>query len=674
MTTNPVRLRSAVILAWIGLLSRGASAESPWPPARGPESFQVMARSEWTGDLKSLPVAKTWRPGDPEFELVQGSEDRFRELAAPPAAAIPSPPGDAFPAEGARPRSPGPSLALSGSFSGQGYTGIHPPDTIGDVGPGHYVQMVNSPTGSVFAVYDKATGTRVSGPTRLGLLGTGPCAMAFGDPIVLYDHLAGRWLLAEIGGDFMSVCLYLSSGSDPTVGTYTHFRMDTPALPDFPKIAVWPDAYWITTNEQVASFHGSAVYALDRRRMLAGGPAAAQRWNVPGLAGFGYQALAPADLDGPPPPRGTPGYLVRHHDDEVHDGAAADPARDFLDLWTIHADFANPGNSVLVGPTQVPVSEFDSSLCGTGLTACIPQPATQKLWAVQFWLQYRLVYRADPGQETLLGTFTVDADATDRAAVRWIELRRGGATSWALFQEGNLGAAGSHRWIGAIAEDRAGDVALIANASSAALSPGVRLAARRASDPAGTLPLGEDVAFSGTGGFNSERSGDYAAMGVDPVDGCTFWYSGEVAANNNWSTGIAWMRLAECAVPPPPTGKFFALSPCRVLDTRQDGPPLLSGVPEVLALRGVCGVPASAVAVAANVTVTGASGLGFVTFYPGNSTASAVSTLNWSAGQTRTNNAILQLSTDGLGSLAVRPFVAGGGGAQLIVDVAGYFE
>lgn len=667
------RLGCAAFLVGAGLAPLSARAESPYAMRR-PESVQRMSRSDWTGDLRTLPTARAWQPGDPEFELEQGAEDRFREIAAPPAPAIPSTSGDSPPAGGALQVSPGPSLALSGSFSGQGYTGIHPPDTIGDAGTAHYVQMVNSPTGSVFAIYDKATGTRVAGPTRLGLLGTGPCNMAYGDPIVLYDHLAGRWLLAEIGGNFMSLCLYLSSGSDPTVGTWTQFRIDTPALPDFPKIAVWPDAYWITTNEQVSGFQGSAVYALDRRRMLAGGPAAAQRWNVPGLAGFGYQALAPADLDGPPPPRGTPGYLVRHHDDEIHDGVAADPARDFLDLWTIHADFGNPANSALVGPTQVAVSEFDSTLCGAGLSPCIPQPATQKLWAVQFWLQYRLVYRSDPGQETLLGTFTVDADATERAGVRWVELRRDGTSAWSLFQEGNLAQAGSHRWIGAIAKDRAGDIALIANASSAALSPGVRLAARRASDPAGTLPLGEDVAFPGNGGINSERSGDYAAMSVDPIDGCTFWYSGEVAASNNWATGIAWMRLAECAAPPTPTGKFFALPPCRVLDTRQDGPALLSGVPEVLTLRGVCGVPATAVAIAANVTVTGASGSGFVTFYPGNSTPSVVATLNWSAGQTRTNNAILQLSTDGLGSLAVRPFVAAGGGAHLIVDVAGYFE
>ncbi len=675
MRRTAARLGCAALLLGAVSAQRAAGADGASAELR-PASVQTMSRSEWTGDLRDLPVAKAWRPGDPEFELQQGNdEERFREIAVPRSRDAAAASMDAARAEGAEPVFAGAGRTLAGSFPGQGYSGIHPPDTVGDAGPAHYVQMVNSPTGSLLVVFDKATGALVSGPTRLGLLGTGPCAMAYGDPIVIYDHLAGRWLLAEIGGDFMSICLYLSNGSDPTQGPYTHYRVDAPALPDFPKIAVWPDAYWMTTNEHTSGFHGSAVWALDRRRMLAGSPAVAQRWALPGLAGFGFQALTPADLDGPPPPRGTLGYLARHHDDELHDGASADPARDFLDLWTIQADFGNASNSALVGPSRVAVSEFDSSLCGTALTPCIPQPvAARKLWAVQFWITYRLVYRSDPGMETLLGNFTVDADATDRAALRWFELRRSGNLAWSLFQEGNLGAAGSHRWIGAIAEDRAGDVAIIANAASASYPPSVHFSARRASDPVGTLPLGETVVFPGTGGINSERSGDYAAMTVDPVDGCTFWYTGEIAASNNWDTRIASIRMPECAAPPASTGKFFALPPCRVLDTRQSPPSLLSGVPEVLALRGVCGVPASAVAVAANVTVTGASGSGFVTFYPGNQTPSTVATLNWSAGQTRTNNAILQLSTDSQGSLAVRPFVAGGGGAQLIVDVAGYFE
>jgi hypothetical protein len=672
VTAVPTRSASfgAALLFGIGLLARAASAESPWPPARGPESVQVMGRSEWTGDLRLLPVARPWQPGDPVFELEQGSEDRFREIETPPAAPSGGPGGAK-----ARSGPPAESFARTGAFPGQSFTGSYPPDTTGDVGPAHYVQLVNAPDGARLAIFDKATGALVAGPIPLRLFGTGPCSHGFGDPMALYDHLAGRWLFAEVGGDNLhSLCVYLSSGSDPSQSTYTNFRIDAVNLPDYPKLAVWPDAYWITTNEQTTpGVPGSAVYAMDRRRMLSGSPASVQRWAIPGIAAYQNQALTPADLDGPPPPRGTPGYLLRHHDDEV-DGPGADPARDFLDLWTIRADFGNPANSALVGPVQIAVSEFDSSLCGIDIAPCIPQPTTPKLWAIQFFVMHRLVYRADPGRETLLGNFTVDADGADRAAVRWFELRRGGASSWALFQEGSLGPPGSHRWVGAIGRDRAGDVALIANASSATYSPSVHLAARRAADPAGTLPLGEDVAFPGSGGFNSERSGDYAAMGVDPVDGCTFWYSGEAASNNTWTTGIAWMRLAECAVPPPPTGRFFSLPPCRVLDTRIDGPSLLSGVPEVVALQGVCGIPASAVAVAANVTITGASGAGFVTFYPGNSTPSAVATLNWSAGQTRTNNAILSLSTDGLGTLAVRPFVEAGGGAHLIVDVAGYFE
>jgi Tol biopolymer transport system component len=122
-------------------------------------------------------------------------------------------------------------------------------------------------------------------------------------------------------------------------------------------------------------------------------------------------------------------------------------------------------------------------------------------------------------------------------------------------------------------------------------------------------------------------------------------------------------------------GQYFTVTPCRLYDSRADGAgPLASGVPRIRAAHGLCGVPTTATAIAANVTVTAPTALGFLTLYPGDSPAPGVATLNFSAGQTRTNNAMVQLATDGTGSYAASAFVQGSGTVQVIVDVAGYFE
>lgn len=119
---------------------------------------------------------------------------------------------------------------------------------------------------------------------------------------------------------------------------------------------------------------------------------------------------------------------------------------------------------------------------------------------------------------------------------------------------------------------------------------------------------------------------------------------------------------------------FFTLSPCRVFDSRTpaDGPALASGVTALLDLHGACGIPATAAAVAVNITLTEPTASGHLTLYPGGSSAPLTSTINFGPGQTRANNAILPLAPDG--SLVVTPVVLGNGTVHVIVDVTGYFE
>lgn len=120
---------------------------------------------------------------------------------------------------------------------------------------------------------------------------------------------------------------------------------------------------------------------------------------------------------------------------------------------------------------------------------------------------------------------------------------------------------------------------------------------------------------------------------------------------------------------------FFTLPPCRLFDSRDPGlGPLPSGVEQSVDTYGICGIPPTAKAVSVNVTVTQPNGGGFVTLYPGHLAPPGTSTINFSAGQTRANNAIMFLALDDSGTLGVVPVVAGGGAVHVIVDVNGYFE
>lgn len=449
------------------------------------------------------------------------------------------------------------------NIEGIPFQNLAPPDTVGDVGADHYIQMTNA---SVVQIFGK-DGTLLAGPFELDDLWTqgGACASSGGDPIVLYDHLAGRWLMSEFPALRESfLCVYISMTDDPIAGGWYTYQFATPNFPDYPKYAVWPDGYYVSTNER----DGPAAYALDRSSMLAGLAAAApQRFTAPALAGFAFQALTPGDLDGPPPPAGSPNYFMRQRDDEVHNAGSNDPAHDFLEIWEFQADFSDPSAASFRKIQDLPVAEFDSDLCGLFSFFCFPQPGTSitldPLREVIMWrLQYRHFGaekrgkkgRQDDGKaveaarEVLVGNFVTDVTGNDRGGIRWFELRRSasGGDEWRLFQEGTFSPDGDNRWMGSIAMDKAGNVALGYSVSSETTYPSIRYTGRLAKDPPGFMRLDEVSIVEGTvSQTGNTRWGDYSSMNVDPEDDCTFWYTNEyVGAGGGWATRIARFRLS----------------------------------------------------------------------------------------------------------------------------------
>ena len=425
------------------------------------------------------------------------------------------------------------------NIDGQGFNGVAPPDTVGDVGLNYYIQAINHTSGSQVTIYNKADGSVVAGPFMMDDLASGgPGADGAGDPIVLFDHLAGRWLLSEFSDAADGLSVFISQTSDPTTGNWHEYFFATPWFPDYPKFSVWPDGYYVSTNEL-----SPAVYVLDRDNMLLGNVARPiQRFTAPNLAGFNFQALTPADLDGPAPPTDAPGIFMRHRDDEVHNAGSNDPAQDFLEVWEFHTDFDTPANSSFGKLIDIPISEIDSDLCGLLAFQCFPQPGTTTtLDPLREVIMWRLQYRNFGTHESLVGNLTTDVDGTDHGGVRWFELRRTGGLvgTWSLYQEGTIAPDEHNRWMGAISMDGSGNIAVGYNVSSSTIEAGLRYTGRLAEDPLGTMPQGEHILVNGIGAqTGNTRWGDYSAMSIDPVDDETFWFTGEYADTGNWSTRI----------------------------------------------------------------------------------------------------------------------------------------
>ncbi|MFZ2358388.1 MAG: hypothetical protein WA040_03520, partial [Anaerolineae bacterium] len=425
------------------------------------------------------------------------------------------------------------------NFNGQGYSSVNPPDTVGDIGKDHYIQMINA---TRVAIYNKTTGALAIPPFNLTSLGG--CATGNGDPIVLYDQLADRWFLSEFGAG-NSLCTYVSQTADPT-GAYYSYQFATPSFPDYPKYGVWPDAYYATTNES-----SPAIYAFDRAKMLAGVPATAQRFTATGLAGFGFEALTPADLDGmTPPPAGSPNYIMRHVDTEAH-SVPGYPATDILEVYAFSVNWTTPASSTFTKIADIQTAEFDSTLCGLTSFYCMGMPgvaqgATNSLDPLREVIMNRLAYRNFGAHQALVGNFVTDI-GSNIGGKRWFELRKVGAGPWTLYQEGTYAPTTSdNRWMGGIAQDGSGNIALAYNVSSQTIYPSLRYAGRLASDPLGTLPQGEYTLVNGSANNGSNRYGDYSAMGIDPIDDCTFWFTGQWNDASQWKTRIGAFKFDAC--------------------------------------------------------------------------------------------------------------------------------
>lgn len=516
--------------------SAGARTSAPQPPG-----FLLEVRPERTGPQRA-----------------QGS-GRAADAALQPAA---------FDIQALAPTTSFEGLSNNDNFALYGGR-VNPPDPVGAVGPNHYVEAINL----AVAVYSKS-GTQLLGPVELGSLWDGfavsQCSQTAGDPIVVYDQFVDRWLITQFTPPSDTEnwnCVAISQTGDPT-GAYYRYAFFTGAnFPDYPKYGLWTDSYVITTREfGPTTEYGIGVYALEKNKMVNGQPARAVGFfldgNDPDILPLVGDGLLPAYVDGKQKPLNYSSIpLIGTQDDGAFYGATFDA----LNIFDLSVKWRSTPVASLTLKAQLPVASFDSIFpCAPTSRDCLPQPGivdpTRYLDVLTYRQRplHRLAYRNMKTYDALVTGQAVEA-APGIAGMRWYEVRRSGS-SYTVAQQGTYAPAdGVHRWMGSVAMDRLGNIAMgYSVVDGTSVFPGIRYTGRQASDAAGQMTLGEGVIVNGSGvqTTTNSRWGDYTSLNLDPVDDCTFWYvneyytaAGQASSPAGWQTRIASFRLPGCGAP-----------------------------------------------------------------------------------------------------------------------------
>jgi hypothetical protein len=439
------------------------------------------------------------------------------------------------------------------NFEGVGNrNSVYPPDTDGDVGPDYYFQMINLS----FQIFDKQ-GNSLYGPADNRVLWDGfigPWTSTNdGDPIVLYDELADRWVASQFAintpdGTYWELVAVSATG-DP-LGEWYRYAFQYPVFNDYPKMGVWPDGYYFSFNMFGEDYRRVAVSAHERDKMLAGDSTA--RMILFDL-GYGTDpwSMLPADFDGDPPPAGAPNYFIYAQDDAFY------PTIDHLSLWEFKADWEDPLNSTFEEVTAMPVEPFDSQLCDAPRGRCVPQPDNSpRLESLSDRLMFRLQYRNFGTYQAMVTNHTVDVDGNGHAGIRWYEMRNmNDGAGWFLYQQGTYAPDSDNRWMGSIAMDGRGYIALGFSVSSETTYPSIRYTGRSPEAPLGQMTFFEEEIMEGTGAQTGDASrwGDYSMMSVDPSTDTTFWFTTEYVKNTGtvtWRTRVAGFNLMEDLIAP----------------------------------------------------------------------------------------------------------------------------
>lgn len=421
-----------------------------------------------------------------------------------------------------------------------------PPDPAGDVSQTHYVQAVNC----MLQMFNKE-GVSVLGPIPTSTIWNGFTGNWSGhndgDAIVLYDENASRWIISQFAIDCSGTpyteyqMVAVSTTSDPT-GSYYRYAFQFDYMPDYGKLGVWNDGYYMSmnrfnTNSGGTPFVGVGAAVMERNKMLTGDPAARMVYfKTETLGGSGSSAgnncwsMLPSDCDGVFPATGTPNYFV--YDDQ---------ASSELRIWALHADWTTPTNSTFTYTTKLTVSGF------TELGSVAQQGTSVTLNGLGDRLMFRNQYRNFGSYESFVTCRSVSVSGN--AGLRWYEYRKTGS-AFSLYQQSTYAPNdGKSRWMGSIAMNASGDIGIAYSVSSSSMYPSIYFTGRKATDALNQLTIPEGIIHTGTVSMTgASRWGDYTAMNIDPSDNQTFWTTQEFVGSYGgwcpWATKIATFNFS----------------------------------------------------------------------------------------------------------------------------------
>jgi hypothetical protein len=339
----------------------------------------------------------------------------------------------------------------------------------------------------------------------------------------------------------------VSATPDP-LGEWHCYSLWFDKMPDYPKFGLWPDGYYLTINEYIITpditsfFDGASILVFNRDELMNGvADPTILYFHFPAPnqhIGEDIASFQPSDLDGPPPPVGTPNYHVCMKDD------AWGWEQDRLWIWECVVDWNDTASSHF---SEVAVLETEPFATNFNQNDFIRQPGTTtRLHSHTHFMMYRLQFRQFDNYQTLLCNHTIMTGINQQGSVRWYELRNEGS-GWNIYQQSTFAPDEHSRWMGSMAMDKDGNIALGYSISSDYIYPSIRATGRYFDDPINLMTFQEvNVAEGGGHQTPNNRWGDYSTMSVDPVDDFTFWYTQEYmeySGNLDWKTRVCSFQL-----------------------------------------------------------------------------------------------------------------------------------
>ena len=412
------------------------------------------------------------------------------------------------------------STSLIESFNG--LSGGGPPDPSGAAGLDHYIQAKNTS----YKIYNK-DGSTAAFAKSLSSLWTG--STNDGDPIIMYDRYADRWFISQFQTDTDKILIAISETSD-ALGSYHTYTFSVPVggqgFPDYPKFGVWSNGYYMSAN---CSSNNCVVF--EREKMLMGETAQMVRMNFPTSIKWFFRSFSPSYAEGEKAPEPDAPFYYFH----IQDNSWSGISNDHIKVIKCEVDWSTPSNSSVVVSQELDAVSFNSAFTSSW-NDITQKGTTQKVDAVAGIFMYKTQYRRFENHNTAMMCTTVDVDNTDRAGIRWYELRENNDGVWYIHQESTYSPDNSNsRWMGSIAMDCHGNIGMAYSISGPDTYPGLNFTGRFVNDPLNQMTVQEQIGVVGTGSQpvnaaipqGNRRYGDYAQMTMDPTNDQVFWYTGE---------------------------------------------------------------------------------------------------------------------------------------------------